>query len=174
MVVQVATDFLPFPLTEDQRAALKTLQRDRCAICGDKPDQLVVDHDHDTGVVRGLLCNACNTGIGMLGDNPQILRLARSYLLRFKPDPDRFVFGLDDMVWTRPRQSLCPGSDAPAINLGSGLLKCSVCDHTRLKFRRVFQRKGQYIYAPKGHYRDALRPRGPGTSPVSASARSGY
>lgn len=42
---------------------------------------LCVDHDHKTGGVRGLLCNACNTAIGLLGENVSRLRSAERYLL---------------------------------------------------------------------------------------------
>lgn len=55
-----------------------------CAICATRPttNRLVVDHDHETDVIRGLLCNACNVGIGYLGDDPERLRRAISYLRR--------------------------------------------------------------------------------------------
>ena len=50
-----------------------------CAICGiEKP--LVIDHDHTTGEVRGLLCGECNLGIGKLQDNAGVLRKALAYL----------------------------------------------------------------------------------------------
>lgn len=39
-----------------------------------------LDHDHASGAVRGLLCSACNTGMGLLGDNPNLLRIAAQYL----------------------------------------------------------------------------------------------
>lgn len=52
-----------------------------CAICGDlKGLGLFIDHDHDTGKVRGLLCNRCNAGIGFLGDSLQIAQRAVAYL----------------------------------------------------------------------------------------------
>lgn len=54
-----------------------------CAICKvpHHPERpLVVDHDHDSGMVRGLLCSECNTGIGLLGDNPDTLESAIAYL----------------------------------------------------------------------------------------------
>jgi len=56
-----------------------------CAICGVHEDQadrgyLCVDHDHVTGKVRGLLCNKCNTGIGLLGDSFEALANAYKYL----------------------------------------------------------------------------------------------
>jgi len=55
----------------------------RCAICGGVNDidrRLSVDHNHDTGEVRGLLCNRCNRAIGLLGDSIDILESAISYL----------------------------------------------------------------------------------------------
>ena len=55
-----------------------------CAVCGisaeDKPRPLAVDHDHETGEIRGLLCDACNLGIGCLQDSPALLESALTYL----------------------------------------------------------------------------------------------
>ncbi len=42
---------------------------------------LAVDHCHDTGFVRGLLCNRCNVGIAQFGDNPDNIQKAIDYLL---------------------------------------------------------------------------------------------
>lgn len=54
-----------------------------CEICGN--DQAThIDHDHETGKVRGKLCSNCNSGIGMLKDNPDLLLAAVTYLLRNK------------------------------------------------------------------------------------------
>ena len=54
-----------------------------CALCG-KPEslnrRLAVDHCHDTGQVRGLLCFKCNTAIGALGDNEAAIAAAIIYL----------------------------------------------------------------------------------------------
>lgn len=55
-------------------------QAGACAICETKKRRLYVDHCHDTGLVRGLLCPACNTGIGLLGDNAETLSKAVAYL----------------------------------------------------------------------------------------------
>jgi hypothetical protein len=58
-------------------------QRGLCAICaGVNPagHRLSVDHDHATGKVRGLLCHACNAGMGKLRDDPALLRAAADYL----------------------------------------------------------------------------------------------
>lgn len=56
-------------------------QKERCAICR-RPSKtrLGVDHDHKTGRVRGLLCCACNQGIGYLRDSPRLLMQAIAYL----------------------------------------------------------------------------------------------
>lgn len=62
-------------------------QGGRCAICGEEPRKaLVVDHDHATGVVRGLLCYTCNRGLHML-DAPGRLQAALRYLGSSGDDP---------------------------------------------------------------------------------------
>jgi hypothetical protein len=70
-------------------------QGSACAICGSvspKGNQktlmsFCVDHDHETGKVRGLLCHPCNTAIGSLGDSTERLRLAITYLEKHKCEP---------------------------------------------------------------------------------------
>lgn len=52
---------------------------DECEICGGQ-DNLVFDHDHETGQTRGVLCTSCNTGLGKLGDTVASLTTALTYL----------------------------------------------------------------------------------------------
>lgn len=62
---------------------LVEIQHNRCPICRvvlDDIDKTAVDHDHETGFVRGVLCPNCNTGLGMLKDNLDNLRRAVDYL----------------------------------------------------------------------------------------------
>jgi hypothetical protein len=79
-----------YGITADEYDALLQGQQGLCAICG-RPERrtykgtvmrLVVDHDHVTGSIRGLLCHACNASIGHFSDDPAILRAAASYLER--------------------------------------------------------------------------------------------
>jgi hypothetical protein len=49
-----------------------------CEICGDVGQ--AVDHDHATGEIRGVLCHACNQGLGKFEDNPDLLIQAAHYL----------------------------------------------------------------------------------------------
>jgi len=59
-------------------------QDGRCAICGRHQSEfkhsLAVDHCHETGEVRGLLCSTCNRGIGYLQDDASVVLRAASYL----------------------------------------------------------------------------------------------
>lgn len=51
----------------------------QCVICGTS-GPLVVDHDHKTGQVRGMLCSSCNCGLGHFKDDPLLLEFAAQYL----------------------------------------------------------------------------------------------
>ena len=70
-----------YGLSEKHFRLLLISQNYECAICGKKDRSLVVDHNHTTGKVRGLLCSHCNTGIGMLQDSVEIIRRAEGYLI---------------------------------------------------------------------------------------------
>lgn len=73
-------------LTEYNKLLLE--QSNKCAICGYEFGQVqgdtYVDHCHSTGGVRGLLCRACNAGIGQLKDSVDLLHKAITYLERNK------------------------------------------------------------------------------------------
>lgn len=66
-----------------------TEQSGQCACCGENypgwgKNGLVVDHDHRTGVVRGLLCRTCNVMLGMAKDDPTTLMKGAVYLEKRK------------------------------------------------------------------------------------------
>lgn len=61
----------------------KNMSKDGCMLCNSS-DKLVVDHCHETGVVRGVLCGKCNTGLGMFQDSYELLSKASKYLKEFK------------------------------------------------------------------------------------------
>ena len=76
-----------FGITLAKYLALLEAQEGRCAICKRIPDEadpngwrFCVDHDHETGAVRGLLCRTCNIGLGAFRDDPALLRAADRYL----------------------------------------------------------------------------------------------
>lgn len=78
-----------FGLSFEQYDAMLAAQGGVCAICK-QPEthqrkgvwNLSVDHCHATGRVRGLLCNRCNRGIGLLADDAELCRKAAEYLSR--------------------------------------------------------------------------------------------
>ena len=77
-------------ITRKQFDLMFSAQNGGCAICS-RPTScktgdafhggLHIDHDHKTGVVRGLLCGNCNTALGKFQDSPELLLVAVEYLL---------------------------------------------------------------------------------------------
>jgi len=76
-----------FGISLDEYDRLLQAQGGRCKLCDttetdSKNGVLDVDHDHATGVVRGLLCHRCNWALGILQDDPVLVRRAADYLER--------------------------------------------------------------------------------------------
>lgn len=71
-----------YGLTDAEFDVMKEKQDGCCLICGVRPVTLHIDHCHDSGQVRGLLCGLCNRGIGAFRDDPQLLDSAAEYLRR--------------------------------------------------------------------------------------------
>jgi len=68
---------------ENEYKSLINKQGNKCAICGNdfkNAKDINVDHDHDTGNVRGLLCFSCNTGMGKFKDDIVLLKKVIGYL----------------------------------------------------------------------------------------------
>lgn len=85
-----ASAALRYGIAVEEIQKLDEAQHGCCAICGTHKSQiphaafkhnpLVIDHDHETGTVRGLLCPTCNAGLGHFKDNPTLLFKAAAYL----------------------------------------------------------------------------------------------
>lgn len=69
-----------YGITLDDYEAMLDRQGGHCATCP-STERLGVDHCHESGVVRGLLCNRCNLVLGMVGDDPVVLEAMVGYLL---------------------------------------------------------------------------------------------
>jgi hypothetical protein len=77
-------------LTVEQYDLMLSSQNEKCAICGSKDSgrkgrtafKMYVDHCHETGRIRGLLCSSCNLGLGKFKDDPDRLMVAAAYLLQ--------------------------------------------------------------------------------------------
>ena len=78
-----------YGITLEQYYEMLQSQDNRCAICNTTENKVIgerrdwnwaVDHCHDTGKVRGLLCNTCNRALGLFQDNKEILEKAIAYL----------------------------------------------------------------------------------------------
>lgn len=78
-----------YGITLEKYVEMFVAQGEVCAICKEKcqtKKSLSVDHDHQTGIVRGLLCNRCNRALGMFKDNKILLIRAAQYLNGIKND----------------------------------------------------------------------------------------
>ncbi|MEU2348792.1 endonuclease domain-containing protein [Modestobacter sp. NPDC049651] len=79
-----------YDLPPGRFAEMLAAQNGWCAICGIVPENGgFLDHDHETGHPRGILCRRCNSGIGMLDDSPQHCLNAYNYLRRPPAGPRR-------------------------------------------------------------------------------------
>jgi hypothetical protein len=68
-------------LTPDSYRALLLAQGEACAICREPFRETPrIDHDHETGEVRGLLCHRCNVALGLLRDDRRVIEAAAHYL----------------------------------------------------------------------------------------------
>lgn len=83
-----------YGITGAEYESMVAQQGGACAICskpeverhqGGKLKSLVVDHNHSTGLIRGLLCSVCNKAIGLLDDDRSRLLAAVAYLDRYQP-----------------------------------------------------------------------------------------
>lgn len=77
-----------YGLEHGSYAAMFAAQGGACAICGTTDrgprSRFHIDHCHDTGKVRGLLCSRCNTGIGQFKHDPERIRSAVEYVKAHK------------------------------------------------------------------------------------------
>ena len=83
-------------VTDTQYQDLLKLQDYKCAICNktiaENQKNLGVDHCHTTNIIRGLLCNNCNLGIGYFQDDINILRKTIEYLESPINKDEKFIF----------------------------------------------------------------------------------
>jgi hypothetical protein len=90
-----------YGVTLEWYEATLAAQQGGCAICDAPPDagnpihpRLAIDHCHQTGNARGLLCFLCNSALGRFDDKPELLLRAHAYLTR----PNDFASGLTTMT----------------------------------------------------------------------------
>ena len=92
-----ASNLKKFGLSVEEYESMSESQGHRCRICNEpetdvhhstgSSQRLAVDHCHNTGQVRGLLCAKCNKGLGLFNDNQQLLLSAVKYLNNDHQDP---------------------------------------------------------------------------------------
>jgi len=75
-----------YNLSKEEYYSLLESQGNCCAICKTVHKKYHVDHCHESGIVRGILCSKCNTGLGKFNDNPDMLMLAVRYLKKERSD----------------------------------------------------------------------------------------
>lgn len=101
-----------FGMTMHQYKKMLEEQGGVCAVCkksetrrtkGGAICPLCIDHDHKTGDVRALLCNACNTALGVLGEDPEHIRALASYA-----------------EWCQVREPSAKITQLPLIGIGEG------------------------------------------------------
>ena len=67
-------------ITDEKYDQLIEESNGKCTICNQEMKKICLDHDHSSGKFRGLLCNNCNTALGLVGDNTHTLQSMIEYL----------------------------------------------------------------------------------------------
>lgn len=80
-----------YGITPEDVYAMIESQGCKCAICGEKKTNLVVDHDHDTMAVRAMLCQSCNVFVGYLETHQYMLVDSVRYIMKHKGIPEKLV-----------------------------------------------------------------------------------
>ena len=96
-----------YGITAEEADAILEAQGGLCAICRTAP-AAHVDHDHDTGMIRELLCFNCNGGLGQFKDDPEVLRAAADYVERHRASRRS--------VGSRPEAGEAPGHRRPGAS----------------------------------------------------------
>jgi len=126
-----------YGITPKQFVEMMRAQNCACKVCGyipASPLDLTIDHDHDTGAVRGLLCSPCNTALGMFRDDPARMRAAAEYIEAAgsapKPKPLKPVATrktkADRIAEVQDLPSRCTNEQC-ADPIADGLVSCDPC-----------------------------------------------
>lgn len=154
----------------------KLLKPGRCSVCLRKDRILVIDHNHDTGEIRGVLCRQCNSALGLLGDDPVWVSVLLEYMVQQDPTALLRVqeaqlsllelFSVCDDVFTEPEAL----SDSNVYKTGGRLYRAWLDTREQLdpEFNREKYRQEQKaMLTPKGH-----RKRLAGASSTPSTART--
>ena len=159
---------MQYPVTEEQRNALIKAQDNRCLLCGTGYNilrGLVIDHDHETGEIRGALCSACNTGLGLFRDSVPLLYAAIAYLEGYRG------IATNESPLPNDPVSICEGSWEHPKHESPHTYRCSVCDRptgARKTVKMELIRRGEFIV--REHYPPGIKPNGRGKRPRIMSA----
>lgn len=126
------------------RAKRFETQKGRCVIC-EREGKLVINHDHKTGLMRGLLCNKHNAGLGMFEDDINLLQKAIDYLAynEYKPiayyeDLRKRRINIDELCLTLMSNEKYTSDRARARELAKQLeLSESACQSRISRMRRT-------------------------------------
>jgi hypothetical protein len=101
-----------YGMTGAEFQAMVDAQGGLCAICQERP-AVHVDHDHETGQVRGVLCFPCNAALGQFRDRIDLLARAASYLETTTWQKTRVCTGVYRL--TSPRRAARPSSTSSGL-----------------------------------------------------------
>jgi hypothetical protein len=122
-----------YGLSWDEYQAILARQGGVCAMCKTKSKRpLCVDHCHETGMVRGILCNPCNLTIGLCRDSTKITRAATAYLEAAQKRLRRQARGKKKKARPSPRATPAGAVRSPATSPAaprrrSGRKPCRPC-----------------------------------------------
>lgn len=143
----------------------KWIKQKRCSVCLNKERRLVLDHNHETGRIRGVLCHQCNSALGLLGDDLVWVSALCSYVINTDPEQTQRLKEVQEALLSLFAMIDAVFTEDDALSKAKRRMSLGRCYEEWKRCRKVLDRK----FDPERHDRMIKF----GAMPMSGGLRRG-